>query len=61
MGLTFEWDEIKAHENSRKHSITFEEAATVFGDPMSLTIPDPDHSDDEIRSVVLGESVRRRL
>ena len=42
MGLIFEWDERKAAENLRKHKVSFQEAATVFGDPLSLTIADPD-------------------
>jgi uncharacterized protein len=56
MGLTFEWDTRKAAQNLRKHKISFEEAATVFGDPLSLTIYDPLHSDDEDRFVTIGES-----
>ena len=56
MGLTFEWDEAKASENLRKHGVSFAEASTVFADPLSRTIPDPLHSDEEDRFVVLGES-----
>jgi len=41
VGLTFEWDEKKAAANLRKHGVSFEEAASAFGDPLSLTIPDP--------------------
>jgi uncharacterized DUF497 family protein len=44
MPLTFEWDPHKARTNLVKHGIAFEEAATIFGDPSSLTIPDPEHS-----------------
>ncbi|MGQ9650484.1 MAG: BrnT family toxin [Phycisphaerae bacterium] len=44
MGLNFEWDAAKARSNRRKHKVASEEAATVFGDPRSLTIYDPDHS-----------------
>jgi uncharacterized protein len=47
--LEFEWDTDKAKINVSKHGVAFEEAATVFGDPLSLTIYDPDHSDDEDR------------
>ncbi len=61
MGLVFEWDESKAALNGRKHGVTFEEASTVFADPLSVTIYDPVHSDDEDRYIVLGESQRRRL
>jgi len=45
--LIFEWDEKKAKQNIKKHGISFEEAATVFGDPFSITIYDPLHSKDE--------------
>lgn len=61
MGLTFEWDENKAHGNLKKHGVSFEEASTVFGDPLSQTIADPLHSEDEDRFVTLGESHRHRL
>ena len=61
MGLTFEWDENKAKRNLKKHGVSFEEAATVFGDPLSRTIADPLHSKDEDRFVILGESLGRRL
>ncbi len=61
MGLVFEWDEKKAGTNLGKHGVSFEEAATVFGDPLSLTIADPLHSDMEDRSIIMGTSERRRL
>ena len=61
MSLIFEWDEIKARKNLEKHGVAFSEASTVFGDPLSLTIPDPVHSEIEDRFVVLGESANRRL
>jgi uncharacterized protein len=62
MGLRFEWDPKKARANLRKHGISFEEAATVFGDPHSVTISDPDHSSkDEDRFVTLGISLRQRI
>jgi uncharacterized DUF497 family protein len=54
VGLTFEWDEKKAAANLRKHGVSFEEAASAFGDPLSLTIPDPAHSEDEERCVLLA-------
>ena len=57
----FEWDERKASENNRKHGITFEEAMSAFLDENARVIPDPDHSDDEDRFVLLGLSVRLRL
>jgi uncharacterized DUF497 family protein len=61
VGLKFEWDEKKAAANLRKHGLSFEEAASAFGDPLSLTIPDPEHSQGEQRYVLLGMTERRRL
>ena len=61
MPLSFEWDESKAESNLAKHGVSFEEAATVFGDPWSQTIPDPAHSQVEDRAIVLGQSHRRKL
>jgi uncharacterized DUF497 family protein len=61
MALRFRWDPRKAAANVRKHGVTFEEAATVFGDRLSVTIADPDHSADEQRFLLLGLSNRRRL
>ena len=61
MPLSFEWDEKKAKTNATKHGVRFEEAATVFGDPLSLTIPDPAHSQAEERFIVLGESHAGKL
>jgi uncharacterized DUF497 family protein len=56
MELIFEWNAKKARANQRKHRISFEEAKTVFGDPLELMIPDPEHSYDEERSISIGES-----
>ena len=61
MGLTFEWDKKKVASNFRKHGVSFEEAATVFGDRLSLNIPDPDHSRGEERFIVIGLSALGRL
>ncbi len=61
MPLQFEWDETKARTNLAKHGVSFEEASTVFGDPLSLTIPDPLHSQTEERFLVLGHSFRGGL
>ena len=61
MGLAFAWDESKATVNKRKHGVGFEEASTVFADPLAVTIYDPLHSEDEDRYITLGESQRRRL
>ena len=59
--LTFEWDADKAGSNLAKHGVSFEEAATVFGDPLSITIPDPAHSQTEMRFIILGRSHLERL
>ena len=61
MGLDIEWDEEKARQNARKHLVSFEEAATVFSDPLSLTIDDPLHFGREIRFITVGRSGRERL
>ncbi len=61
MKLSFEWDEEKAKANLRKHGTSFEEAATVFTDPFSITIPDPDHSADEQRYVETGNSTEGHI
>ncbi len=60
MSLIVEWDAQKAEQNLKKHGVSFEEASTVFADPLSLTIPDPLHSEDETRFVTTGLSHRRR-
>jgi uncharacterized DUF497 family protein len=57
----FEWDKAKAEENLSRHGVTFDEAATVFGDPLSVLIPDPDHSINEERYLVIGMSTANRL
>ena len=56
MGLQFEWDEKKAKINKRKHGITFEDASTAFADELSITIDDPEHSEDEDRLILIGQS-----
>lgn len=61
MSLNFEWDERKAKINLAKHKVSFEEAATIFGDTLSLTIHDPQHSYGEQRFITMGESNKRRL
>jgi hypothetical protein len=57
----FEWHGKKAQANERKHGVSFEEAATAFDDPRSITIPDPDHSLDEVRFVLIGRTMGERL
>jgi len=61
VGYIFEWDWKKAESNARKHGVTFDEASTVFGDPLGLLMPDPDHSLNEERYLVLGMSNQQRL
>lgn len=54
--IQFEWDENKNKVNKKKHKIGFDEAKTVFYDPVALIIHDPDHSDDEERFLIMGLS-----
>jgi uncharacterized DUF497 family protein len=61
MKLTFEWDEVKARENIRKHKVAFDEGKTIFNDPFLLTFPDVDSSETEERYVNIGLSVRDRV
>ncbi len=58
--MIHEWDSRKAKENLRKHSVSFEEAATVFLDPLALTFPDPDHSGEEDREITIGVTTKHR-
>ncbi len=59
--LTFEWDPQKAASNIEKHGVSFEEASSVFRDPLSLTIDDPLHSTGEERMIQIGISHKNRL
>jgi len=59
--MRFEWDENKATINLSKHSVLFEEAKTVFDDPLYIDFYDPDHSEDEERYLIVGESNQERL
>ena len=61
MGYNFEWDPKKAEANLSKHGVSFREAVAAFGDPLSMNMADPDHSDREERFIVLGMSDRYRL
>ena len=61
MALRFSWDPRKAASNVRDHGVSFEEAVTAFGDPLSITIPDPVHSESEDRFVLVGLSATSRL
>jgi uncharacterized DUF497 family protein len=59
--VQFEWDPDKERENIEKHGVSFSEAATIFGDPLSLMFYDPDHSLDEDRYLTIGMSSAGRL
>jgi uncharacterized DUF497 family protein len=59
--MRFQWDPAKAKSSLEKHGIAFEEATTVFGDPLSMTIYDPMHSDREDRFVTVGMSAQSNL
>ncbi|MGA2985027.1 MAG: BrnT family toxin [Terriglobia bacterium] len=59
--MVYEWDAKKAKGNRRKHRISFEDAATVFLDPLALTFPDPDHSMGEEREITIGRSSRQQV
>ena len=61
MAYIFEWDSRKAAENLLKHGVSFDEAMTVFGDTLSILLPDPSHENSERRYLLLGESRRGRL
>jgi uncharacterized DUF497 family protein len=54
--MDFEWDSRKSEVNERKHGVRFEEAAEVFGDSLSLSVADPDHSLDEERWLIFGQT-----
>ncbi len=59
--LEFDWDNSKAETNLTKHGVSFQEAASVFDDALSITFPDPDHSVSEERLIIIGYSHRGRL
>ena len=61
MPLAFEWDSRKARSNLAKHGVGFEEASTIFGDRLSLTIPDPEHSLSEERYITMGRAFTGKL
>ena len=59
--MEFEWDPKKAAKNLKDHKVSFSEASTVFSDPLSITVSDPDHSIKEDRYIIVGMSHRSRL
>jgi uncharacterized protein len=61
MSLRFEWDPNKAEANLSKHEVSFEEAMTVFADPLARIFPDEEHSVDEWREIIIGHSARHQL
>lgn len=61
MSLRFEWDPKKAKTNQTKHDVSFEEALTVFADPLARIFPDEEHSIDELREIIIGHSARNKL
>lgn len=61
MSVDFEWDENKAKINFAKHGVSFDEAKTIFDDPFYVDFYDPDHSEDEERYIIIGQSKHGRL
>ncbi len=61
MAFEFQWDPVKAVSNVSKHGVAFEDAVTAFADPLSITIHDPLHSQDETRLVLIGRAHSGRL
>ncbi|HQX16330.1 MAG TPA: BrnT family toxin [Anaerolineales bacterium] len=61
MKTDFEWDPEKSQKNFQKHEVSFEEASSVFDDPMFITVLDDEHSDDEERYITIGISNKTRL
>jgi uncharacterized DUF497 family protein len=59
--VRFEWDSEKAAANLAKHGVSFEEASTIFGDPLATTVVDADHSEEEERWLTTGSSVQGRI
>ena len=59
--IGFEWDDDKSQINNKKHGVTFDEAQTIFSDENALLIPDPEHSTDEDRFILLGLSAKFRI
>jgi uncharacterized DUF497 family protein len=61
MSLQFEWDPKKAKSNLAKHGVSFEEAVTVFSDPLARIFDDDEHSEDELREIIIGNSAQKDL
>ncbi len=61
MAYRFEWDDNKARFNLRKHGVSFDEASTVFDDPLAAIFDDEAHSSAELRELIIGHSIAGRL
>jgi uncharacterized DUF497 family protein len=61
MSLEFEWDEDKAGSNQKKHHVSFEDAASVFADPLAAIFDDEAHSEEEQREIIIGHSAENQL
>ena len=61
MSLRFEWNKEKAKTNIKNHGVSFDEASTVFGDPLAYIFDDEEHSKDEEREIIIGHSLLNRL
>jgi len=61
MDVSFEWDPTKAAKNRQKHGVSFEDAVSVFGDPLARIFDDPDRSGTELRELIIGHCKRQRL
>ena len=59
--MKFDWNPIKAESNQTKHNVSFQEAVSVFDDPLSITFSDPEHSIEEERMIIIGRSKNDRL
>ncbi len=59
--MDFEWNPRKADSNNKRHGVSFDEASAVFGDVLSITYPDPEHSDQEERYIIIGLSKKNRV
>jgi len=59
--MRFEWDPAKAASNIRKHGVSFDEAVTVFKDPLALIFDDEEHSEDEHREIIIGMSTLNKM
>ena len=59
--MIYEWDAGKAAANLKKHRVSFEDATSVFLDPLAVTFPDPGHSVEEHREITIGNTIRKEL